>query len=144
MRCLKTRWAISRAADEGGPLPERARQHIDGCRDCEAFERRTEWLGRTLERARDQAPPAPATVRLPRHLTVAGVLAAGAVAVVLIAGNGEAPEPGEKTVVAERDRAPEPDTEPAPTGNIDINTLAADAEVGIRYVLRVSGLPEPN
>lgn len=144
MRCLKTRWAISRAADDGGPLSERARRHIEGCRDCEAFERRTEWLGRTLERARDQAAPAPAPVRLPRHLTVAGLLAASAVAVVLIAGNGDAPEPAPKTMVAERDRGPEPDTAPAATGNIDINALAADAEVGIRYVLRVSGLPEPN
>ena len=138
MRCIKTRWAISRAADDGGPLADRARRHVERCRDCEAFERRTEWLGRTLAKASDSAPPPPARARLPRHLAAAGLVAASAVAVILVVGDSDPPPRSAPAAVADRTEDPEPS--PA---TLDVRSLAADAEGGIRYVLKVSGLPAP-
>jgi hypothetical protein len=140
MRCLLTRWAISRAADDGAAVAERPRRHIDGCVDCEAFERRVEWLGRSLDAGR-AAAPAPAEPRtVPRHLVAAGLVAAGAIAVALTVGDGER-APAVEPVVAESGEDPG-QAEPEPP-RLDVESLATDAERGIRYMLRVSGLPEP-
>lgn len=136
MRCLLTRWAISRAADDGGELSERARLHVEGCVDCEAFERRVDWLGRSLDRGRDRAPEPAAARAFPRHLVAAGLVAASAIAVVLMVGSPEAPPPP----------TPEPvvaNSPPEPGPTLDVDSLASDAEEGIRYMLRVSGLPQP-
>jgi len=137
MRCMLTRWAISKAADGGGEIPERRRDHIEGCADCTAFERRLEWLGRSLTVAADGAPPPEQPDRFPRHLTATGLVAAGAIAVVLVVGSGNSPAPIHQPVVAESHT---PAAEPE---RIDIDSLTTDAESGIRYMLRVSGLPEP-
>jgi hypothetical protein len=142
MRCLMTRWAISRAADEGGELPDRARRHVDGCGDCEAFERRTATIGRSLASARGRAPEPAAPRQIPRHLTAAGLVTAGAIAVVLMVGGSDSPKPppASEPVVANSD-GDRPDEAIEPS--LDVESLATDAEQGIRYMLRVSGLPEP-
>lgn len=144
MRCMMTRWAISRAADDGGEMSGRARAHADSCADCQAFERRVEWLGRSLDKGRERAPEPAEPRAFPRHLAAAGLVAAGAIAVVLMVGDNNAPAPVTDPVVAKSDDAPPVRrVEPDLTAELDVTSLATDAEQGIRYVLRVSGLPEP-
>ena len=147
-RCFFSRWAISNAADSGTPLSSRARQHLDGCARCQEFQQRVTTLGARLAMARGDAPR-PDLMPAPRRFLgrgLAGLAAAAAVTAVVAAVYlvGEPTTPQEASQGREQGSVAASNTAPAAPELIspdEIDTLARDAEQGLRYVLRVSGLP---
>lgn len=139
MRCFFCRWSISRAADDGREPSPRARRHLEGCAACASFAARVEALGESLSAGRAEAPrpqtDALTQSRKRRAWAVAMTAAAAAGGLALYSGIDRnhplSPEPLEVPVVAETAAA-----------DLDVDALASDAEQGLRYVLRVSGLPE--
>lgn len=145
MRCTLARWAISRAADGAG-LSSRTLRHIDRCDACRGFQERVSMMGRQLGAGR-AAAPAPAELSAPgadtpvarpafgrRAATWAAVAAAAAIATtVAVKDSGDEPQPIET-----------PPTRVVEMSSIEVDRgdLARDAQQGLRYVLRVSGLPE--
>jgi hypothetical protein len=145
MSCLWTQWRLSRRAD-GAPMSTRARAHLARCATCRALEHQLETLDRALRTAADQAPPPRPTSppRRGRSLAWAGAASLGvaaAAALMFASGPTRVPSSARPPVTA---TAPEPRSAPPLTpapAPAELDRLRADARNGLRFVLRVSGLP---
>lgn len=143
MRCLFSRWLISRAADRGAPLPQRTERHLEGCARCHAFRERLVLLGSRLTAAR-QAAPLPAEKPASRRRAAAWTAVAAAVIVTFALragfGDSEVRPPVAETIAT---HLPSDDPSALPGESpVDVDALASDAGKGLSYVLRVSGLPD--
>lgn len=151
MRCFFSRWAISNAADSGEALSPRARRHVDGCAACRDFQRGVAALDDALMIATRDAPrPTDVSAPEPGRMFgrgLAGLTAVAAITAVvatLYVAKDPPVHPGshqgmvsESVAVSDKgSMAQEPISPDA------IDTLTRDAEQGLRYVLRVSGLPD--
>ncbi|MCG8416644.1 MAG: hypothetical protein MJE77_01720 [Proteobacteria bacterium] len=165
MRCLLSRWAISRTADDGGSLSGRTRRHVESCADCRRFQHRVETLGAQLSSGRAAAPaallqPDDRVIRPEsgdrqgqpanrgRRAVFAASVAALAMTAALIFYNTNPYANDDSPVKTRPARAKNPEQKthiPGDPGGpglaLAVDTLANDAEQGLRYVLRVSGLP---
>lgn len=86
MRCWYTRWQLSDALDRGDLASRMARGHAAHCASCQAFGRGLEALDARLVRGARAAAAPLAAARRPRwRLLVAGPVAVGTAAAIIVA-----------------------------------------------------------
>ena len=142
MSCWLCRWSLSREQD-GAPRGPRTARHVSRCAACAAHERRLVAFADALRRASTAAPlPAGRTGNAMRWPTRAALVAGAAAVTALVALSladepavPEAPPPPRAHATAPAQEQPIPTFAPA-----EVDKLAADAQDGLQFVLRVSGL----